>query len=427
MSAGLTSVSEVSDSLFMDDPANPVPSGGSMVSWFNPDSVFSRNHIVGAGYGLNLSGNSTGIGTMDSNVVHDQKSIGIYFSATHNSTIGEFKISNLTTYFVNDTFGAIYLPASPLIVTFENYKDFGSYRGMQEASNTPATVRFVNSDWNGFADGVVTYNTDYVWWGVGNTANNLTFENCDFGRASGVFTAINTAEFLVVANTGTTINCKNCYFSTATEVSGATSLIDKTFISSEAHDNTSGLHKSYRRNGIIITDTTISSTASPSIRMTPNNALYRLRSNTGDENFRNSKFFTVPVPKNATATITLKVRESVAGDGTDYNGSRIRLMVAENQLGGITDNTVLATATASSEGSWETLSGTTAAVAEDTVLEFYADCGFTGYTAGWVNIDDFTATVEDSKGMKYYYGGAPYVVGDNSTGGGGGQSSHTFG
>ena len=75
--------------------------------------------------------------------------------------------------------------------------------------------------------------------------------------------------------------------------------------------------------------------------------------------------------------------------GAAYNGSRVDLYAKANYNLGITSDTLLATATAASDGAWEGLTGTTATVADAGVLEFYFVCNG---TTGWINIDDFTAT-----------------------------------
>jgi hypothetical protein len=87
------------------------------------------------------------------------------------------------------------------------------------------------------------------------------------------------------------------------------------------------------------------------------------------------------------ATAAAKVwLDGQLGDCLD-NGNRARLIVKANPAAGIAADTVLATATVSSEGAFELLSGTTAAVTDDAVLEVYVDCDG---TTGWVNVDDWS-------------------------------------
>jgi hypothetical protein len=51
-------------------------------------------------------------------------------------------------------------------------------------------------------------------------------------------------------------------------------------------------------------------------------------------------------------------------------------------------------------GAWNSISGTTAAVTGDGVLEFYIDCDG---TAGWVNVDDWEASDAQEVGAEKYW------------------------
>jgi hypothetical protein len=62
--------------------------------------------------------------------------------------------------------------------------------------------------------------------------------------------------------------------------------------------------------------------------------------------------------------------------------------VKRNIIAGITDDTVLATASGGTD-EWLELTGTTATVSDDCVLEVYVDCDG---TAGVVNVDDWSIT-----------------------------------
>jgi hypothetical protein len=96
----------------------------------------------------------------------------------------------------------------------------------------------------------------------------------------------------------------------------------------------------------------------------------------------------VAVDDGGTITINVYVRKSVAGDGAAYNGNQPRLIVRKNLACGITSDTVLDTMTAAA-GSWEQLTGTTAAVDADGALEFVVDCDG---TTGWINVDDWSVS-----------------------------------
>lgn len=93
--------------------------------------------------------------------------------------------------------------------------------------------------------------------------------------------------------------------------------------------------------------------------------------------------------------------------GQLYNGNQQRLIVKRNNAMGITADTVLATAAAAA-GTWEQLSGTTAAVTDDGVLEFVLDCDG---TTGWVNVDDFSATPTVSTGgLQFWLDGDAFAA-----------------
>jgi hypothetical protein len=80
-----------------------------------------------------------------------------------------------------------------------------------------------------------------------------------------------------------------------------------------------------------------------------------------------------------------------------YQGAQPRLIVRRNDAIGITADTVLATASAA-YGTWEHLSGTTAAATDDGVIELVVDCDgpgvwpgllVTNQGLGWINVDDW--------------------------------------
>jgi hypothetical protein len=163
------------------------------------------------------------------------------------------------------------------------------------------------------------------------------------------------------------------------------------------YQNVNSTFKSYDIYGILQSDTTFYNTASPSLRMTPNNATWKLR------HIPNR----LAVSSGDSPIISVYVRKSVAGDGTAYNGNQPRLMLRNNYQGGITADTALATATNSANGSWQQLTGTVPTVTRDCVIEFYVDCDG---TLGWINVDDWNTTyLKDTRGLKYWYYGTPFV------------------
>lgn len=221
------------------------------------------------------------------------------------------------------------------------------------SSNNTATVTNANNNNSYGLDFYASYN---------NTIYNLTTNSNSNGGIS--------------VNLGSRNVLNNCTINETTEVSFKTDWSGSS-LSSQRHDQTDGNHKTWKYFGIVATDSTIFRTASPSERLTPNNESYKLESGSR----------IIAVSDGATLTPSVYVRESVVGDGTDYNGSRIRLIVKRNDAIGITADTVLSTATASSEGAFELLSGTTVTATDDGAMEFVVDCDG---TTGWINIDDWS-------------------------------------
>jgi hypothetical protein len=90
----------------------------------------------------------------------------------------------------------------------------------------------------------------------------------------------------------------------------------------------------------------------------------------------------VPIANGQLATISVKVQK----DGS-YNGNAPRLIQKANPAIGVNSDAVLATHSAGS-GSFQTLSGATAAATDDGVIECVVDCDG---TAGNVYVDTWTA------------------------------------
>lgn len=183
--------------------------------------------------------------------------------------------------------------------------------------------------------------------------------------------------YLTLASGTVQIVCRNTKLSSTTPVSSISAAnSDSTSVRVNRFGQTNGDHRSWFKRGTIKTDTVIFDTASPSERLTPNSASFKLVSSPRQH----------AVASGATKTVNARVRKSAVGDGTAYTGAQPRLMVRMNTEAGITSDTVLDTMTVA-VGNWETLTGTTATVATDVVLEFFVDCDG---TAGWVNVDDWS-------------------------------------
>ncbi len=216
-----------------------------------------------------------------------------------------------------------------------------------------------------------------VWLTSGSS--HAVIRNTDLGVASGLHVAHTSGDVVVASNYQTGyIKLDNCRLASATEVLQNSIMDYDLTISSQRHDQTDGDHRYWRRTGAGRTDSTIYNTASPSERLTPNNA--------SDKMWSGSRF--VAVDDTATKTISVYVRKSQTGDGAQYNGNQPRLVVKRNDALGITSDTVLDTMTAA-VGTWEQLSGTTAAATDNGAFEVIVDCDG---TTGWVNIDDWSVS-----------------------------------
>lgn len=163
----------------------------------------------------------------------------------------------------------------------------------------------------------------------------------------------------------------------ATQVSAPTNMGIIGFVAASGLGQTTGSHKTWKVYGTINNDSVIFSLLTPSERLTPNNASNKLES--GHK--------IAAIANGTTTTVSVSVRKSVVGDagGANYNGNQPRLIVKRNDAIGLTADTVLATGVAAN-GSWETLSGTTASATDDGAFEFYVDCDG---TTGWVNDDNW--------------------------------------
>jgi hypothetical protein len=249
-------------------------------------------------------------------------------------------------------------------------------------------VRFIggfsNSDTD-FAQGSGVYIT---------TMSQVYLEDFSFAAQGGKLTT-HTVDIIVPNSSAQIISggskLVNVKFGGTTQISSLTaagindSYINRSpyFISSQKHNQVAGDHRMYFKYGIVQTDTVIYNTASPSMRLTPSNATNKLESAPR----HSSAAARIPVNNGGSVTISVYVRKSVVGDGAAYNGNQPRLILLKNTALGISADTVIDTAAAAA-GTWEQLTGTTATVTDDGVLEFIVDCDG---TAGWVNVDDWSA------------------------------------
>ena len=326
-------------------------------------NTFSSNTMVsGKNGGLRIDEINT-IGTMSGNVAHANTADGIYTNTRVTGTISS------SICYRNAASGlTIYLRPDDL--TIDGLTTFGNASRNVYAANPSGYVKFINVVSNAGATLTCPIGFEVV------IGANPTFQF--YSSTFGATTAHSTADVVVASGAFADIKFNNCSFSSSTELSGQTVMASNSFISSSKHDQTAGSHKAWKRYGTITIDTTIFD-VTPSMRLTPNNASFKLESSS----------FYIAVASGATLTPSIKVRESVVGDGTDYNGNPPRLILKRNDAIGITSDTVIDTATAAAQGAFETLTGTTASATDDGVMEFVIDCDG---TTGFVNVDTASVT-----------------------------------
>lgn len=328
--------------------------------------TITNNNISGCQTGGWIIDDASGIfGTFSGNTAHSNTTWGFLI----NGTVAGGTMLN-TVSWRNNTIG-IAMQGSAMSIVVDGLKVFGS-----TTTNIDLTATSGHLIKNVTSNAGVTL-TCPVGLRVSGGTLDVTLETSTFGDT----TTHSTADINVSASgAAARLFTRNVLFDSTTEVNTQTNLASSGWIGSDKHDQTADSFKAWRRYGTITNDTVIYNTASPSLRMAPNNASFKLE----------SAPMRVSLNSGQTATITAKVRESVVGDGTDYNGNRIRLMLLSNAALGVNSDTVGDTATASSEGAFEELSYTTPAAGQAGVFEFYFDCDG---TLGWINVDDVAITL----------------------------------
>lgn len=383
---------------------------GTGFSFSDNSGVITNNTSVGASSsGIVFADSVSGTGTVSGNVAHSGSSTGILIS----SAFGVCSFPNMSSW-RNSSTGMNLIStsntASGLVVTVDNFLAFGN---SGTNLNFPSTIA-----------GEITISNSSIYGGttlvaatgiqLSSTVSVVRFIDCEIGVTS----AHSSRDVLCSSNVIPYVIFYNTQFGSTTEIATQSALadnIDYLGIVSMNHDGAAGDHRRYLSKGNIIRDTTTLSSVSLSERMTPSSASVKII----------SSIKKVAVNNGQAVTIDVKVRKSVVGDGTAYNGNQPRLILRRNSILGITTDTVIDTATASADGAYETLTGTTSAATDDGVFEFYVDCDG---TTGWVNLYDWGANINnDPSSTEYWSDGAAYLGAEYNAGGGGGQRSYVFG
>lgn len=356
--------------------------------------------------------------TFNDNSIYANGGNGIAFSIT-SQAIANWTFSNLSTW-RNTTYG----------VTFAG-SNAAAAGGVVTAGDTNAIIiDGFDSFGNGTAGiifttitGNVRLTNSYIWGGStlvqpyaifqSNAAlgvNRIDLVRCNLGRDPlGNVSSNSTAQIATSLVTRLdALTLTNCNF-TGTEfvaLSGVGGIVEGPLgIISLKHNGATGSHRVFTQTSSISTDSTIFNTATPSVRIAPRTAAYK----------STTHLQRIPVSSGNTCTVSVSVRKSTAGDGGAYNGNQPRLIYRFNPLSGNDIDTVGATMT-SAVGNWQTLTYTTPAVLEDSVLEFFVDCDG---TSGWINVDDWSSTTNaDSRGGGYWTIGGQYSEIGYTSGGG---------
>jgi len=330
--------------------------------------TFTNNTIVGATDGFHLLEAATA-GLFSGNVIHSCSRYGLYFEyAMYSSILSSFSIWR------NNNYG-IYYYSAPRNLVFNGLTIFGNaIASIAFFASGAAKITFISLVSNGDTS-FATPSGIYVTGSV--SACDIVLENCDFSTVSGIKTAHTQDIYIAAPNSYVTLVARNTKFGAPTEVSGQATLLPGSYIKSQKHNQTAGLHKSFFRCGNIDIDNIYFRTAAPSQRLSPNNASEKLESGSKKAAVNNG----------GAAAFTVWVRKSsVAAGGADYNGNQPRLVLKKNVAAGIASDTVLDTMTLGLNA-WEQLTGITPAVTDDAVLEVVVDCDG---TAGFINIDEWS-------------------------------------
>lgn len=373
--------------------------------------TFTNNTVAGsANVGINAT-EAASFGTFSGNTVHSSVSNGFTIGAAiQGGTL------STTTSWRNSGNG----------ISFTGNAQDVILNGVTAFGNLTTNISFSGAVGLLIKTPVVNGDTSF------GTTNGMSFTstgpiqvsvfNGDLSTVSGIMTAHTTDIFLNSALNAGSILLSNTKLGAATEVSGVTLLSNKAYVSSQKHDGTAGLHKTWTKYGAttggLVIDNVIYNTATPSLRCIPTNASSKLESAPPDLGTK------VAIASGATCTVSVYVRKSIASDsgGVLYAGAQPRLIQRANPALGQNSDVVIATMTvADNSGTWEQLTGASStATGDDGVWEFIVDC--TGTNGAWINVDDWAiSTTDDVRGEKYWSNGlgTSWVPPTPSAGGGG--------
>lgn len=305
--------------------------------------------------------------TISGLVAHSNTGPGIDFTGLINFGNNSLATFSTLTSWRNTTFGIT------LSTTYGALLDTINLFGNATA-NVTMTVRSGDIQIRNMVSNAGTTLTCPIGIVFSDDTKDFYIDNSTFGVTSQHATGdINIGAFPIFAY----VNLRNCIANSTTPVANFVNLTQTAQISFSRFQQTSGNHRTYKKFGIIIPDTTIFNNNSPSERITPNNATNKMW----------SSFKKIAIPTGQTATVNVYLRKSVVGDGTAYNGNQLRLIQKADAATGNNVDTVLATTDNTYNGTFKILSAVIPAVTDNCGVTLYVDADG---TTGWVNIDDWS-------------------------------------
>ena len=324
--------------------------------------TITGNRAVGGSNGFSLAENGV-LGTFANNIAHSSGTAGFAVTGSSRNIIGT--VSNCSAW-RNADVGSYWYAQNTI------FDGCSFYHNANQSVNSSVglNLTFRNCTFNGGTGQSLGVTTMHL----APNAGSLRFENCNFGQTNQATNLISLATQVG----GYDVTFVNCNIAESPVPLSQSNLLSTTAIGTSAikydkFNQTSGSHRAYKAYGYTASDQGTFRTAAPSEALIPNNASNKLPS--GSKKFA--------VANGGARTVTVYVNKSAT-----YNGNQPRLIVKRNIVGGITTDTVLATASGGT-GSWLTLTGTTATVIDDCVLEVYVDCDG---TAGTVYVDDWSVS-----------------------------------
>ena len=346
--------------------------------WMNPqistDSLVISNNIISGvnvyAIELNLTDNTT---CLTDNIVYGNANSGFY------GTLIRSKVTNLSCYISNYQ--------GTQIIGYDSIWDGGLIFGNLYANiglSAGYNMIYRNLSLQNYS---LATTSDAIAINPGGVRQTY-FDNCSIG------TVVAHSRTIESLTTLFDVTLRECIISDSSYTAISNALTNGSKISFQKINGTIGNNRVNKGMGYSQNDTTIFDVAPSSQRLVPSSTTKLW-----------SSIFEIPVASGTTTTVSVKVRKSVIGDGTAYNGNQPRLILKSNPAAhGTAYNSDIICMTASAAPAiWETLSYTLPVAVTDNVgMEFYIDCDG---TTGWINIDTFVSSNNNS--MSYYMNGEP--------------------